>query len=216
MSIEREEYENNVNLNSFNEAFYKTGNPYMAVFDRTTGNVVARFGDLDETAQTGLTGYCFVEPQSTVNKNEIAYTDSYSGKVHVCDTSNVSQEIACYTVFDLDKEQLQEAIDTTNFYKFEYAKPFNKIYYRKIDDVRITPDYVYCTVAYHKNTLSGNKEMEYTFVKVNRKSGQREELKFPQHDDAYVFGRGLRVDGDSVFPFEILKNSGKSWLRVYD
>lgn len=184
MSIGREAYENDVNLNSFKKAFYKTRNPYMAAFDRKSGKVVARFGELDETAELGLTGYCFVDPLSTVNQNELAYTDSYSGKIHVCDTGNVSKETACYTVFELDKKQLQQAIDTTNFYNFEYAKPFNKVYYRKIDDIRIMPDYVYCTVAFFKNTLSADKDTEYTFVKINRKNCQREEMKFPQHDDA--------------------------------
>ena len=100
MSFEPDEYKDNPAFNPFCEEFYVTDNPFMAEFDRHTGKLIRRFGKLDSLAEKTMTGYYYVNAQSTVGGSEIAYTDGYSGKVYVADTSAVADAKACYSAFN--------------------------------------------------------------------------------------------------------------------
>lgn len=215
LEFEPEQYRDNVEMNPFDGRFYDTENPFMAVFDRRTGKLVERFGRIDALARKTFTGYYFVNPLSVVCGSELAYTDSYSGKVYVADTSDVAKETGCYTVFSID-ESLLPAADTAKFYSYDCVKPYRKVYCRAITDMRITRDRLYCIVEYGDTSDPNDKRTGYTFAVTDRKTGKSEEYMFPQkHENQSVFGRGLRVLGDRAYPFEILKNGHEALLRVY-
>lgn len=199
----------------FVSGFYDTDNPFMAVFDRRTGKLVRRFGHIDSIARKTFTGYYFVSPLSVANGGELAYTDSYSGKVYVADTSDLSKEKACYEVFSIDYDLLP-ALDTAGFYSYGHAKACRSVFCRCITDMRVTPDRLYCVVAYGDVSDPSDSRTDYVFVVIDRKSGARKEYIYPGSKDGYtVFTRGLRVAGADVFPFVLLKKEGEALLRVY-
>lgn len=213
LEFEPEDYKDKVELNPFKEGYYATDNPFMAAFDRRTGKLIKRFGHLDDIAEKSFTGHYFVDPVSVVDGNELAYTDSYSGKVYVADTSDVAGEASCYTVFDID-DDLIPVPDTTKFYTYDCVKPYRKVFCRNVTDMRITPDRLYCVVAYGDSYDPSDKRTDYTLVIINRKTGAREEYLYPKKVDGYsIFSRGLHVSGNNVYPFEVLKNEKEALLR---
>lgn len=216
MEYEPAEYKGYVFLNPFKEEFYFTENPFMAVFDRNSGKLITQFGHLDNIAKKTRTGYAFVTPLSNVYRAEIAYTDSWSGKVYVTDTANVHKEKACYEVFRIRESDLPP-IDSTKFYTNDYLMPFNRAFCRKIQDLRIMPDYVYCIVNYGNFYKQRGAECDASFIRVNRKTGKVEEWSFPREYGAYtLFARGLRSIKNRILPFVILKKNGKARLRTYN
>lgn len=62
MDYEREEYEHKPYLNPFCDAFYSSGNPWIATFSLNTGKLTGHFGELEPCAKAGRTGYEFVSP----------------------------------------------------------------------------------------------------------------------------------------------------------
>lgn len=215
MEYEKEDYAADTTRNSFDKAFYKTDNPFMAAFDRKTGNLICRFGHLDESAERGLTGYFFVSPLSCVSGTELLYTDGYSGKVYIADTTNVSTEKECYKAFDPDYK-LMPPIDSAKFYTYEYVKPYFKVYYRCIKNMRATKDKIYCLVKYHNGDDKRCKPA-YTVITIDRKSRRTVEKKFPVFEGYSTFAYGLRTIGhDTVLPFMVLKNKNEVKVRVFN
>ena len=216
MSYEPDEYKDNVRMNPFDKGFYDKDNPFMASFDRRTDKLIQRFGHIDELARKTFTGYYFVSPLSVTGGNELAYTDSYSGKVYVADTSDLAKETACYEVFRIDDKLLPEA-DTTKFYSYDCMRPYMKFFCRKISDMRIMPDKLYCVVKYSVTKDVYDENARHTFVIIDRKTGIRNEYLYPGGVDSYnVFGRGIRVLGNRAYPFEILKREQEALLRIYN
>lgn len=216
MQYKRQEYENMPSRNSFKAAFYKEQNPYMALFDRKTGKLIKRFGNLDSLCAKHLTGYGFVDASSTVAGNELAYTDGYSGKIYVTDTTKVDDIKTTYTAFKID-EELLPPIYTTRFYNYNYLEPYWKVYCRKIIDVRLTPSHVYCIIAYGDFYNQRKEECPQTFVAIDRKTGATKEWLFPNgNGDNEVMARGMHtIDNKKVYPFEILKEQKEHFVREY-
>ena len=216
IEFEPEEYKGKVDKDPFMAGFYDNETPFMAAFDRRTGKLLQRFGHLDDLARKAFTGYYFMSSLSTVGGSELAYTDSYSGKVYVADTADLSREKACYTVFGIDEKTLPP-VDTTKFYSYEIAKSLRKVYCRQVADIRITPEKLYCMVTYGDTSDPSEERKDYTFVTIDRKTGERSECLYPKTEEGYnVFCRGLYEQGHDVYPFAVLKGkNGGALLRVY-
>lgn len=214
MSFEPEEYKDNVAFNPFCAGFYDTDNPFMAEFDRHTGRLVRRFGHLDSVAAKTLTGYYYVSPLSVAGGGELAYTDGYSGKVYVADTSAVTEAKACYSVFSIRDEDLPPA-DSSLFYTYDHAKRYRGVFCRCITDMMITSGALYCVVAYGDMSNPNDGRTRYTFVTIDRHTGARREYMYPEEDGYTVFARGLREKDGRVWPFNVLKRGGEALLRVY-
>lgn len=216
IEFETEEYKGNVGKDPFMSEFYDTDNPFMAAFDRRTGKLVQTFGRLDGLARKTFTGYYYVEALSAVGGSELAYTDSYSGKVYVADTMDLAREKACYEVFRID-ETLLPPVDTAKFYSYDAPKAYRNVFCRKISDIRITLDKLYCIIGYGDSSDPEDPRTDYTYAVVDRKTGLKKEYIFPKEvDGCTVFTRGLREDGGKVLPFMVLKkNDGSALLRVY-
>lgn len=198
----------------FCHEFYDTDTYLFAAFDRVTGERKCRFGRLDPVARKSLTGYFYTDPVAVSGGAEIAYTDGYSGKVYVADTSALEKVKNCYTVFALD-ESLLPAPDSTNFYKGNYDRVYRGFFCRNIMDIRVTPDKLYCMLCYGDSMSFMCKTNRYTFVTIDRKTGERREYLYPEEKGTTVFTRGLRDKEGLVYPFMLLKQDGKALLRVY-
>lgn len=214
MGLEPADYKDDVAYNSFVPGFYDTETSFMAEFDRRTGKLIRRFGRLDSIAEKTMTGYYYVNPLSVTGGSELAYTDGYSGKVYVADTADVAETKSCYTVFGFDHGKLLPP-DTANFYTQGYAKPYRRMFCREIKDIRIMPDRLYSLVAYGDMSDSDDPRTRYTFVTVDRRTGERREYLYPQEAGWTVFTRGLREKDGRVYPFSVLKRGGEALLRVY-
>lgn len=215
MEYERDDYADDVARNSFNPLFYKTDTPYLAIADVNTRKILSRFGHLDESAEKGLTGYYFVEPLSMVCGTELVYTDGYSGKIYVADTTNMTKEKACYTAFRLDYD-LMPPIDSTKFYTYEYVKTYWNLYYRCITDIRATDKAIYCIVNYGNDTDGRNGKNFHTLIVIDRKTGHSKEAILPSYEGYETWGYGLHVkNADKVSPFEVLKKGSDVTIRDY-
>lgn len=216
MEVETEEYKGQADIDPFMNGFYATDNPIMAAFDRRTGKLVQTFGHLDDIAKNTLTGYYYTDALSVVGGSELAYTDSYSGKVYVADTSDLAREKACYEVFYIDAKLLPP-LDTAKFYSYDAPKVYRNVFCRKVSDIRITPDKLYCVIAYGDQSDPEDPRTDYTYIVFDRKTGKKKEYLYPKEVDGYtVFTRGLYEDGGTVLPFMVLKNGdGLGVLRVY-
>lgn len=214
MEYERDEYAEDIERNSFDSRFYKTATPFLAVADVHTGKIVQRFGHLDESAEKGLTGYYFVNPISMVCGSELIYTDGYSGKVYVADTSDVATEKACYTAFNLNYD-FMPPIDSTKFYTYEYVKPYWAFYNRCIMDIRATDEAIYCIVNYESDETRRSGEPVCTLIVVDRKTGLNTEGRFPAYEGYETWGCGLRMENAKIVsPFEVLKKDNNVIIRV--
>ena len=211
-----EEYKGKTDIDPFMDGFYDTDNPIMAAFDRRTGKLVQTFGHLDDVARKTLTGYYFTDMLSVVGGGELAYTDSYSGKVYVADTADLAREKACYEAFSIDEKLLPPA-DTAKFYSYAAPKAYRGVFCRMVSDMRITPDRLYCVIAYGDTSDTEDRRTDYTYLVIDRKTGARREYLYPKTVEGYtVFTRGLREEGGKVMPFMVLKgDGGEALLRVY-
>ena len=61
-------------------------------------------------------------------------------------------------------------IDTTYFYTYECVEPYNKFFYRTIEEIKMTSTSIYCLLRYGLKSDPDVVKDEYTFVTINRKS----------------------------------------------
>lgn len=211
--MEEEEYRGKAGMDPFDESFYSVQNPFMAAFDRKTGKLLFRFGNLDDIARKTRTGYYFFDPVSVVCGNELAYTDTYSGKVCVADTADLAKTKARYTVFAINDDDMTPP-DTANFYSFAAAKAYRGLLCRGIMDMRLTPDRLFCMVKYGDMSTPNDPKQRFTLVEVDRKTGRRREWLYPEPEGRTVFTRGLYTENGKVRPYEVLKGGDGPVIRV--
>lgn len=214
MEYERNEYENDISRNSFDDRFYDTDNPFMAAFGMRDGRLKNRFGGMEECNRKSRTGYFYMDPISYSTKDALLYADGYSGKIYV--TQDIAgNNPACYTAFDVDIDQFPK-LDTTQFYKREYVKPYNRFFDRQIFTAKMNKKYIYCLVRYCKPLVEESKNTKtYTLVKINRNTSEREEYKLPVARDMEPLEYGLRDDNGKISPFCFYKKGNEHIVRVF-
>lgn len=200
----------------FLDSFYGSDNPFMAAFDTKTGKLLCRFGQLDEYTRRAKLGYFFVAPLSAANGNELAYTDSYSGKVFITTTEDLTKAKEKYSLYEIDWKSFPEP-DTTLFYKKEYAKAYNRFLYRKIEKMSVTKDYIYCIVRYGMPRVEDtDKKDNYVFAEIDRKTGRVNQYRIPKIAGTQIYDYGLtRTSPDTYRPFSLIKEKEKLILRVF-
>ena len=213
IEMEREEYDTPA-MNSFKEEFYDFKNPYMSFFDRKTGNVIARFGNLDECHRKSLTGYCFNAPSHCFHNKDIAYCDGFSGKIHIAPIDNPDCDKETYSVFNIDTSLFPEP-DTTRFYTQEYSAPYKKFFYRIIRELKLTDSNVGCLISHgsHNNTFGNSGE--YSVAIINRSTGKKSKFLLPKHPSFYIMAYGLTIEDDAIIPYAILADESQILVRKY-
>lgn len=201
MDYEREEYEHKPYLNPFCDAFYSSGNPWIATFSLNTGKLTGHFGELEPCAKAGRTGYEFVSPIMYGNGKELLYSDGYSGTVHITDNLHGGTDKA-YSAFAVDTAAFPRP-DTAMFYTEGYANAYSRYYYRRIISARMDDERVYCIVKYMPNGLyvPSVESNDFTFVAIDRRSGRAAESLLPHIGGCHTLGFGLHSSAGRTVPF---------------
>ncbi len=212
---EPEDYMDDVPMNPFCEGFYQTENPMLAAFDRNTGKLVTRFGKLEECQSKSRTGYYYSNPLSCISGNEILYTNGYTGQLYITSGRDLNKATQHYSLFEVETDKFPP-VDSLNFYKYEYVKPYNRFFDRCIVDMKLTPSHVYCLVRYGAPGESYTSHDEYTFATIDRKSRQIKEVRLPHYDGTEILGYGLRNDRQGcIQPFAFIKSKDGHFVRIF-
>ena len=214
---DKEDYMDIVELNPFDEGFYQTENPIMAAFDINTGKLISRFGSLQACHEKSRTGYNYINPVSCHYKDEILFTDAYSGQLFTVKSDNLNEITNHYSLFEVDTENFPP-IDSLNFYTYEYVNPYNGFFHRVIEDIKLTEDHVFCLVRYGMPATIAMEPYkdEYVFAQISRKNKEVKEYRLPRYPDLDVLGYGLKNENNrNVVPFIFLKKEGHAFLRVF-
>lgn len=215
MEAEKDMYINVDSLNPFCEAFYKTENPYFAAFDKASGDLLYRFGNLQPCHAESRTGYCFTNPVAASWDDEVVYTDGCSGQLYVSKQSDLRKTVEHYSVFEVETDKFPP-IDTTYFYTYEYIEPYDKFFYRTIEEIKMTSAYIYCLVRYGLKSSLDVTTDKYTFVSINRKSGVVEEFSIPYELGMTPIGYGLKDNmQEKIQPFLFFKKKDQYGVRVF-
>lgn len=215
MEVKKDMYIHVDSLNPFCEAFYKTINPYFAAFDKTSGDLLYRFGNLQPCHEKSRTGYCFTNPVAASWDDEVVYTDGCSGQLYVSKQSDLRKTVEHYSVFEVETDKFPP-IDTTYFYTYEYIGPYNKFFYRTIEQIKMTSTSIYCLLRYGLKSDPDVVKDEYTFVTINRKSGTVEEFCIPCESGMTPIGYGLKDDmQEKIQPFLFFKKKAHYGVRVF-
>lgn len=215
MEVEKDMYIHVDSLNPFCEAFYKTINPYFAAFDKASGDLLYRFGNLQPCHAESRTGYYFTNPVAASWDDEVVYTDGCSGQLYVSKQSDLRKTVEHYSVFEVETEKFPP-IDTTYFYTYECVEPYNKFFYRTIEEIKMTSTSIYCLLRYGLKSDPDVVKDEYTFVTINRKSGTVEEFCIPCESGMTPIGYGLKDDmQEKIQPFLFFKKKAHYGVRVF-
>lgn len=215
IEFEPEEYKNNVLMNPFCEEFYETENPILAAFDKKSGKLITRFGKLEECQKKSRTGYYYSNPLSCTYGKEVLYTNGFSGQLYISSLKNLNKPVEHYSLFRVEQEKFPP-VDSLNFYKYEYVKPYNRFFDRCIQDIKLTRTHIYCLVRYGMPNQAFSSKDEYTFALIDRKSHLVKEFRLPHYLDYEVLGYGLRDNGKGyIQPFAFLKDNNAYSIRLF-
>ena len=214
MEYDREDYEHIMDKNPFADGFYDTSNPTLAIFGTADGKLRRHIGDMEACHRKSRTGYWFVRPVSYSTADEMIYSDGFSGKVHIIrDVNDDSPE--SYSAFDVETE-LFPTPDTTAFYRYEYVKPYYRLYDRLITAVRMDRKNIYCLICYSAGRVDNPATDTYTLVTISRKSGRRTEVVLPHFEEMEAVAYGLNTSKDGhIHPFCMYRTDGGFVVRVF-
>lgn len=210
-------YKGNPDKDPFMKDFYRRDNPFMAVADRKTGRIRYHFGQLADYAEKGRFGYCFTDPVYDINKSEVAYSDGYSGAILVGDSTNLRLPKEKYVLFTIDADSFPTP-DTSRFYKEEYRKAYNRFFYRKIEKLVVTDDFMGCIIRYGKNQTKDRQLTDpRVFALADRHTGIITQWLLPRPEKAEVMDYGLKKSFDqSITPFVMYKKGNHYNVRMFD
>lgn len=215
MEFEPEEYKDNIMMNPFCEEFYDTENPILAVFDKNTGKLIKRFGQLEECQKKSRTGYYYSNPLSCTHGKEILYTNGLTGQLYITSNQDVNKVKEHFSLFEVESEKFPPA-DSIDFYKYEYVKPYNQFFDRCIEDIKLTKTHIYCLVRYGAPDAGFSTKDEYTFATINRKNHQIKEFRLPHYLGYEILGYGLKNDRKGhIQPFGFFKSKESFFIRVF-
>ena len=71
-----------------------------------------------------------------------------------------------------------------------------------------------CLVRYGRPLQTLSADDRYTFVTIDRKTGERSEYALPVYEGVETLGMGIRKDDGEMNPFVFLKKDGKPYVRT--
>ena len=214
MDFSRDDYENDPMRDPFDKRYYDKQNPYMAIFGIKDGKLRARFGNLPEFCRESLTGYFYNTPVAYADKEELIYTDGYSGKLYV--TKNpIEKNEHVYSVFDFNTNDLPRP-DSTLFYSYEHLKKYNRFFERDIVAIKANKKTIYCLVRYEKKgKITPMEKKIFSLITINRKNGKTTEKVIPSYPGFIPISYGLRKDRDTIMPFGLYRKDGNYMVRTF-
>lgn len=211
--FEKGDIEGDIRIDPFNDKFYTTPNPIIASFNISNGKCDGHYGKLEECQKRSKTGYYFLNNVFAHNRNEFLYGNGYTGKLYVCDSTDIGNKSQCYPVFDIDLSSLPQP-DSTKFYQLEYGSLYNKDFHRCITAVKMNDQAIYCLVKYGKPRFDDLQKDRYSFIVVDRQSGHKTEYPLPAvASGTRCLGYGIRVEEDKFNPFVFLQKGSDFFIE---
>lgn len=214
LQIPTEEYKGNPEMDPFMDEFYQRETPYLALFDARTGKLIRMFGKLSEAARKSHTGYYFTEGIATSYTDDLLYTDGFSGEIYVAPKRDIDHVKEHYSVFEVETHLFPKT-DRTKLYTREYMQTYNRYFDRCIENVRMRKDHIYALIRYAAPDHPDVRTDEYTFVRIDRRTGKTEEYRIPRYEGYEVMGYGLKDEAGACPPFVFLKGKDGYKVRIW-
>lgn len=199
----------------FNPAFYDDS-PFVALFDKTTGKRVKRFGHLDNIFKASKTGYYFTMPIADAYNGKIVYSDGCSGKLWITtapenETDRIEQEISLFDV-DLPEGVLQSVKPLQ--YKEDYFNAFFDLFHRYIETIKADSKGIHCLIRNGANAIkSENDVYEYRLMDFEGKTRKKFQLQFEEGDEILSINLG-KDKLNQVFIYYLCKNAKGHYLKI--
>lgn len=217
MNYERHEYENDTALNPFTDGFYESPTPIMAAFGIDSWKLRKLFGNLPRHAKASKTGDYFSGYAFDYFDGEIAYTDAVSGMISVTDTIGDYNKIKHqYAAFIIPDDMIAPP-DSSLFYNYDCVTPYKPVFCRTITDMKLSGDKIHCIVRYGDHNAPNTVDDTFTYVSIDRKSGEKTEKRFPEtaaKERAFAYGL-LRNKNGRITPYSIVKKDGKISVNTF-
>lgn len=214
MQYSTEEYKGNPEMDPFMNEFYQRETPYLALFDARTGKLIRRFGKLSEAARKSRTGYYFTEGIATSYADDLLYTDGFSGQIYVAPKQDIDHVKEHHSLFEVETNLFPQA-DSTKLYTREYMQTYNRYFDRCIESVRMRKDSIYALIRYAAPDKPDVRTDEYSFVRIDRRTGKIEEHRLPRYEGYEVLGYELKDETEACPPFVFLKGKDGYKVRVW-
>lgn len=213
MSYEKDDYCNIPEKNPFADEFYSFTQPIIATFDKNTGQLKKRIGNLPNLSKYTKTGYYFMRLAIDTWEHETIISDGFSGELEVisADSSIVNSK---YKAFEIPLECIPEP-DESAYYSYDCVAPYVNVFNRNIVDVKLTKDNIYCLVRYGLHGEDNPETDVYSVIEINRECGCKTEKRFnlDNHSQKYC---GLRRTVNGVEPYALFKDVNTWKVVTYD
>lgn len=209
IEIDKEDYCNIPEFNPFSEEFYTYPQPIVVTFDKESGELKDHVGQLPSLSEITRTGSYFVAPVIDTWNNEIAMSDGFSGEIEVFTYGDSVK--TKFHAYEIPMEYVPQP-DSTNFYSFDCVAPYKGVFNRKIIDVKVTPEKIYCLVRYKTDNGMKSNLDQYSVIRIDRDCDCATEKSFAQDPNSIRY-YGLRRTDDGVEPYAICKE-GDEWKVV--
>lgn len=212
MEFEKEEYCDIPRLNPFTDDFYDFPQPIIASFDKKSGMLKDRIGNLPNLCKHTKTGYYFVAPVIETWEQEIVISDGFTGELTIINSSNPS---ICHNfkAFDIPLEFIPAPDDST-FYSYDCVAPYVNVFNRNIVDIKLTKDKIYCLIRYGSHGKENAKTDEFSVIEIDRECGCKKEKRFYNDNDRIKYC-GLRRSPTGIEPYAIFKDDNNWEILIY-
>lgn len=204
LSFEREEYEKDPYNDPFDDRFYDGAKPVLAAFDASEGTLLDDYvGNIPEESRLTKTGYAYNSPAYDEYGARKAWTDGFTGRATVDGRE--------YRVFDTDTAALSTP-DSSKFYTFEYMADYDGAFNRRIADMLIGPEKLYCLVRHARGEIADPSKDPYSVVAVDLATGSRTEKALPVTEGVSGRAFGLWRDEEGrVRPYSLERRADGLW-----
>lgn len=207
-----EDCRNNKVQDIFNPNFYDD-TPFCAIFDRTTGKLVKRFGHLDEVFKASQTGYYFTIPIADAYADRIVFSDGCSGKLWVTGqgTETTEREISLFDV--TIPEGVLASVEPLR-YTEDYFNAFFSVFHRYVEMIKADSQGIHCLIRHGANAVKEKDDTyEYRLMTFEGETLNKFQLQSEQGDEVLSINLGKDKQG-KVFLYYMCKNGQECSLKI--
>lgn len=210
---DREEFEGDPKLDSFQDAFYEIPQPVFAVYDVDGDSITKRFGALPEFAKKTKTGYSLASTVIDQFDGEFAYANIYEGKVFVSDINYIdcTDCYQVYSLFDINSDNLKSPAEN-KLYSYTPTHSAKKSFSYYVNEIKISPAEIYAVVSEISDPHHRADFEKSLLVKIDRLTGEKTIVSFPakRADERRIVNSMRRVNS-SIEPFIVSQKSDGNW-----
>lgn len=196
----------------FLPGFYED-TPFLAVFDRTSGKRVKRFGRLPEVFKKSMTGYYFTIPIADIYQDRMAYSDGCSGKLWLRNMKTENEE----REFDLFRVDIPDSILKKTAplrYTDDYFDLFFTVFHQYVEMVKLDEKGIHCLIRNGKSAVKDeNDTYEYRLLSYTGERQNSFQIKFEEGDEVLAVSLGKDGQG-KVFPYYMCRNGERCYLKL--